>query len=211
KTVEIIFPMLCRGELFSLSLDDGASFIPVRREKTMLIYGDSITHGYDAIHPADHYTEIMARTLGYSVYNLGIGGEMFNPGLAACGYPVTPDVILTAYGTNDWSNLPAETLEPNTWGFFRTLREKFPDSRIVALTPVERGDSGTPRKYGSFDRIAALLKTVAAEIPGMDAVDCTAFIPKDPAYFSPDFLHPVDRGFAPYADGVIAALKKLGL
>lgn len=208
KTVELVFPVLCEGKLLSLALDDGASLIPVKREKVLLAYGDSITHGYDAIHPSQCYAERTARALGYELYNLAIGGEVFCPGLAACGFPVQPDLITVAYGTNDWAHKTRAELFDNCRGFYRNLRDAFPSVPVFALSPVWRGDCGMPTQAGAFADVRELIFETAAALPGVTALDGTDFIPKEPRYYSSDILHPVDEGFAFYADSLVSALRK---
>lgn len=211
KTVEVVFPVLCEGKLLAVGLEDASAVLPCPHGKTMLAYGDSITHGYDAVHPSQCYAERTARALGYRLYNLAIGGEVFRPGLAACGYPVQPDVITAAYGTNDWSHRTRKALEDDCRGFYTALREAFPGVPIFALTPVWRGDCGTPTAAGTFDSVRALIFDTASSLPGVTAVDGTDFVPADPRLYSSDQLHPTDDGFAPYADSLIRALRAAGI
>ena len=51
KTVIIYLPWSVELRIESLCLDDQAEIIPVKTEKTLLVFGDSITHGYDAVTP----------------------------------------------------------------------------------------------------------------------------------------------------------------
>ena len=113
--------------LEELSLEDGAALVPVCREKKILQFGDSITHGYDALHPAASYSVRLADALGMECCNKAIGGDMFCPGLAALPEETAPDVITAAYGTNDWSNRTEDVYAENCLGFYKALRETYPD------------------------------------------------------------------------------------
>lgn len=63
KTVCIHFPWSVCSMLEELSLDDGSFIEPVKREKKILIFGDSITQGYDAADPMNRYAANLADAL----------------------------------------------------------------------------------------------------------------------------------------------------
>ena len=67
----------------------------------MLVYGDSITHGYDALAPSKAYSVSVPFTLSANAINKAIGGEIFFPTLARIKSNINPDYITVAYGTND--------------------------------------------------------------------------------------------------------------
>ena len=211
KRVKLVFPWSAGSEICALELDDGASFMPVKPEKTVLIYGDSITHGYDASLPELSYASILAEHLGADCINKAIGGEIFRPALAELADRVEPSLITVAYGTNDWSGVNNEKLESNANRFFALLRKHYPNSPILMLAPVWRGDWQRERPAVAFREIPALFESIAQKIGNAYVVDCFGFIPPDPANFSPDVIHPNDDGFAHYAKGVVTALKELDI
>ena len=211
KRVKILFPWSAGSEVCALELDDGASFVPVKPEKTVLIYGDSITHGYDAQIPENSYASILADYLGGNCINKAIGGAIFHPAFAELKDDVTPSVITVAYGTNDWSGVNNEKLVANATAFYTILRQNYPNATIVMLTPVWRGDWQRERPAVAFREIPAVFEQIARKIGNAYVVDCFGFIPHDPANYSPDVLHPNDAGFAHYAKGVVEALKKLDI
>ena len=211
KRVKILFPWSSGSYIRALALDDGASFAAVKPEKTVLIYGDSITHGYDAKQPENSYASILAEFLGANCINKAIGGAVFRPGMAALKDDVQPSLITVAYGTNDWSGVNNENLVKNATGFYTALRENYPDAPILMLAPVWRKDWQRERPAVAFRQIPEIFAQIAAQIGNAYVLDCFDFIPHDPANYSPDVLHPNDAGFAHYAKCVVEAIKDLNL
>ncbi len=208
KQIDICLPWSVNAVLEELSLDDGAALEPVHREKKIVQFGDSITHGYDAIHPSAAYSVRLADALGMEGVNKAIGGEMFCPGLAALPDDFVPDVITVAYGTNDWSNRTEDVYAENCRAFYQTLRDVYPDAKLFALLPIWRGDQNPPRKFGDFARIFPLIRDICSGISGIEVIDCYDFVPKDEAYFADRVLHPNDRGFVHYFENLHAAIRE---
>ena len=80
----------------------------------MIMFGDSITHGYDALNPSFSYANRLADLLNADFVNKGIGGERFFPTLAQLKDDIEPDYITVAYGTNDWAHSPKEVFDKNS-------------------------------------------------------------------------------------------------
>ena len=209
KRVKIIFPWSSGSYIRALELDDGAAFVAAKPAKTALIYGDSITHGYDAAVPENSYAAILAEHLGMNCINKAIGGAVFRPDMAVLKDAVEPEIITVAYGTNDWSGVNNEKLEANAAGFFAALRANYPHTPIVMLAPVWRGDWQRERPAVAFRQIPEIFEKIAAQVGNAYVVDCFDAIPHDKANYSPDVLHPNDAGFAHYAKCVIEAVDKI--
>lgn len=208
KKVKIYFPWTAKAKLNALELDDGASIAPVEHSRRLLIFGDSITHGYDAAEPSRSYAAQLVDALDARAINKGIGGEVFNPLLSALPDEFSPDVVTVAYGTNDWSHRPLEEFLRDSEAFFANLWRLYPNSKIFALTPVWRGDIEKKTPMGEFSTVTKQLKRIADAIPTVTVIDCLDFIPHDALMYGPDVLHPNFLGFSFYADGVIEAIKK---
>ncbi|MBO5868732.1 MAG: SGNH/GDSL hydrolase family protein, partial [Oscillospiraceae bacterium] len=104
KLVELYLPWSVCTLLKGMTLDDGSFVTPVKRSKKMLIFGDSITQGYDVHQYSRHYTTLLAEKLDADPVNKAIGGEIFFPDLSAIAdRELKPDLITVAYGTNDWA------------------------------------------------------------------------------------------------------------
>ena len=208
KTVKIYFPWSANSRLASLELDDGASIVPVAHRLKMISFGDSITHGYDAINPSLTYTSLVADALDAEMINKGIGREVFRPALSAIRDSFDPDIITVAYGTNEWSLRTAEQFYNDSEAFYADLSRHYPKSKIFALTPIWRGDLNTKTPMGAFETVARQLERIADALPNVTLIDCIDFVPHEAKMFSPDVLHPNMLGFSYYAKGVIKAIKE---
>ena len=206
KRVKILMPWAACSKLAALTLDDGAGFAPIQKEKTLILFGDSITQGYDAQIPENSYAARLVSALDWNGINKAIGGEIFCPELAGLADDVTPDLITVAYGTNDWSRFGR--LTEDAAAFFRTLRSTYPASPIILLAPVWRADWQDPDR-DDFRRVAQTLEQIAGEVGNAHFIDCFSFIPADTDLFSDLYLHPNDEGFRHYAEGLIPAVFKL--
>ena len=202
KRVKILFPWAACSKLLALTLDDGASFVPVQKEKTILLFGDSITQGYDAVIPENSYASQLVAALDANGINKAIGGEVFCPELASLPDAGTPDLITVAYGTNDWSRFGC--LTEDAAEFYRTLRKTYPKTPIVALAPVWRADLHDRPDHSDFRLVAKTLEAIASEVENVRFIDCFGFIPEDTALYSDLYLHPNDEGFRHYAEGLIS-------
>ena len=208
KTVTLYFPWSVDLRIGDLDLADGAQFQPVRPAKTLLAFGDSITQGYDALHPCRRYAAVLADALGAEERNKAIGGEVFCPTLAETADPLEPDYITVVYGTNDWSKTERETFLENARAFYSALQRNYPKAMLVALMPIWRKDRGEVRPYGSFEQMRQDLREVAEQL-GIPVIDCYDFVPKDSSYFADLRLHPNDRGFEAYAAALCDAFRSL--
>ena len=207
KRVVIYFPWSACLKLNSLELDDGASLSPVERPVKMIMFGDSITHGYDAANPSTSYASLLTDALNAESINKGIGGEIFRPQLAAARDSFEPDIITVAYGTNDWGVCASkEQFDAVCEGFYSELSRAYPNARIYAMTPIWRGDHKKITRVGELQYIAKKINEVAESLPNVTAVDCFEFIPRDPQLFSYDTLHPVSSGFRFYAEALAKAI-----
>lgn len=205
KTVSVYFPWTSDLRLEAVSLEAGTLFEPTLAEKTLLMFGDSITQGYDAIHPSKRYGALLADALGAREINKAIGGEIFFPPLARSEEDLEPDYITVAYGTNDWNGTTPEVMKKHAREFYSALQNKYPRAKLFALLPIWRKDRDEERPYGNFDQMRQDLAAVAKDL-GISVIDCYDFVPKDPSYFADLRLHPNDRGFEAYADHLAKAI-----
>ncbi len=130
--------------------------------KTVAFLGDSITEGLGTTASKYRYDRRLAKALGFTALNYGIGGtriahqhtasEKPRWDLCFCGraYNLDPhaDLIVVFGGTNDFGHgdapfgTPADTTPDTFWGavdfLMRLLRQKYPKSRLAFLTPIRR-------------------------------------------------------------------------
>ena len=210
KEVLLYFPVSVKVYFSEIYVSDESFLEPVKPEKKMLVFGDSITQGYDAAYSCNSYVSRLCRLLGVEEFNKAIGGEVFWPALAEAKETFVPDLISVAYGTNDWSK--SKTLEEfrdNAKGFFVNLSKTYPGVPIYAVSPIWRKNYMLEKPCGDFHGVQKYFEEIAREIPQMTVIRGWDFVPQDSQYFRDGTLHPNDEGFAFYADALYAELKKL--
>ena len=209
KRLCIHFPWSAVGTVERIELDDGAFVRPIVKRKKIIMYGDSITQGYDSLNPSHSYAARLAEFLDADAVNKGIGGSVFMPSLVSERVGYTPDIITVAYGTNDWRGASFEGFSERCERFFANLAENYPDTPIAAISPIWRADFGDIHELGEFSRVAEKIRSVADMHGNVFFIDGTDFIPKDTVYFRDGYLHPNDKGFEVYASSLAAELERI--
>lgn len=211
--ITVYFPNLMRMDLSNICLT-GASFAePVSSKMKILCLGDSITQGYDAYHSSLSYVNRLSEALDAEILNQAVGGEIFDEKIPDEELPFDPDLILVAYGTNDWAVQPdRETFLSAAEAFFKKIKEIYPDKKIVYISPIWRGDYQRPfgnqdTHVGVFDESVKALQILAKEY-GLFVVDGIPLTPHISDFFADEFLHPNELGFGFYAENLLRALRE---
>lgn len=208
KKVKILFPWSVCSRIVSLQLDDNAHIFPIKKKCNILMLGDSITQGYDAMAPENAYAIQLSNSLNAEAINKGIAGEQFFPALSKLADNFKPDLITVAYGTNDWRHSTREKFENNCTEFFGNLRNTYPNVKIIAFTPIWRVDINEPQEFGkSLKFVSSFIKNIAKTTDNMEVIDCIDFVPHDASFYQTDGVHPIDSGFLHYGKNLIDALK----
>ena len=203
----IYFPWSVQGIINGIEIDDGAEITPVIKSKKVIMYGDSITQGYDSESPSRSYASQLADYLDADVINKGIGGSVFMPELTNIKSDYAPSLITVAYGTNDWNICGYDDFEKRCRSFFNNLITNYPDTNILAIAPIWRADSDEERSFGKFSKVAETLKNISALNKSISFINGIDFIPKDKKYYRDSYLHPNDMGFDFYINSLINELK----
>lgn len=203
KRVELYFPWSMAVTLKSLSLKNATFVTGVKSDKKLLVFGDSITQGYDSFHPYNRYTCALSSALNMQEVNKAIGAECFVPELANLKENFTPDLMSVAYGTNDWSKTEKEVFTERAYKFYENLRKNYKEVQILALCPIWRADSLLPKMGYAFTEVKKTIEKIAEKIDGITVIDCFDFVPQDKNLFSDKYLHPTDSGFKFYSDRLI--------
>lgn len=205
KRVKILLPWSVRSQLAELSLDCGAVVTPVGKSLKMLMFGDSITQGYDAYSPEKAYAIQLSTALDAEALNKGIAGEQFFAGFGKTKDDFEPDLITVAYGTNDWRHAKCEKFLSSCKGFFENIRANYPNVKIVAITPLWRVDINNEQEFGRpLSFVGEYIKRIAESVPNMVVIDGINLIPHNPKYFQTDGVHPIDAGFELFAKNLIS-------
>jgi len=209
KNVSVYLPWSVPTQIEELSLAGGSFVKPIIRNKKMLVFGDSITQGYDTLHPSKHYISLLADQLQADVYNKAIGGEVFVPALADTAEEFVPEYIFVAYGTNDWSKTELDSFRHHCKMFYEVLSRKYPSSKIFALTPIWRKDYQEQHVCGAFSLISDYIAEVAETLENVYCLHGFDFVPHQEEMYGDLRLHPKDEGFSHYAKNVYQAIKKI--
>lgn len=208
KKVCIYLPWSVAVEICELSLDENAFVKPIKPAKKLLIFGDSITQGYDALHPSRRYASRLAEALDAEEINKGIGGERFFPPLAESRDDFEPDYISVSYGSNDWNKITEEDFKCKCQAFYTALSKHYPKAQIFALTPIWRKDYEEPRAFGQFGNVAEDIENIVSSFKNITCIRGFEFVPQDETYFGDLRLHPNDVGFDHYFQNLYEQIAK---
>ncbi len=208
KQVRIVLPHSAGVKLGALELTDAGYIRPVKKNTVILAYGDSITQGYDALHPTNTYAMRLADEFDAEIFNKGIGGAAFSPAFAAVKNGIDPDFITIAYGTNDWTSRTYERISQDATAFIQNVVTNYPTKPIFVLSPIWRWDIDTEKPSGRFGVVEEILAAACKAHKNVTFISGTDLIPHDGAYFGDLRLHPNDKGFEEYFNNLIPAIKK---
>ena len=209
KEVAVYLPWNMYMSLSCVAVDDGAFIAPVKPKYQMLCFGDSITQGYDAQLPSNKYVTQLAQYLEAEEHNKAIGGDWFFPELVLEKEDFKPDYISVAYGTNDWSRYSKEMLSENCKAFFTNIHSTYPDAKVIVITPIWRKDKDAPGRTIVFEDLEGIIADAIKGYDNMVLIPGYDLVPHDESYFADLRLHPNDKGFACYFEGIKKALQEV--
>lgn len=195
KTVVIYLPYSVALKLEELSLDDGAFIEAVKPKKKLLVYGDSITQGFDILRSCNHYIPRLANVLGAEVFSKAIAGEVFWSELTSIKQSYTPDYIVVSYGTNDWSSKTEESFKAECVGFFEKLINHYPASKVFVLSPIWADVGNKETKFGKHEKVEMCIRDIVADFENAVVISGFDFLPHESKYFADASMHPNDEGF----------------
>ena len=208
KTVIVHLPWSMKTYLQEIALDDGAFVEPVKYGKKMLVLGDSITCGLDALHPSMRYISRLCEALDAEEFNKAIGGERICPDLIRQADDFVPDYILVAYGTNDWRCSLKETFFQDCESFFQVLHDRYPDVMTFVVTPIWRADLDAHSYFDSFHDIEDHMRKVTSDMKNVHVIRGFDFVPHGTEYFGDSRLHPNEAGFDHYFRNLYTEIQK---
>lgn len=207
KTVTVHLPWNKKIALQELSLDDGAFVEPIKPEKKLLAFGDSITQGFDSLRPSRRYIARLADALGAEEFNKAVGAEHYYPALAATKESFTPDYITVAYGTNDWSNSTPEVFHANVKAFYSNLTANYPGVKTFAISPVWRPNWETVNAFSSFTEIEKGIREATRGMDNVTVISGFDLVPHDTDFYGDGRLHPNAEGFDHYFNNLWDIIK----
>lgn len=209
KELAVYFPYSVFIDDIKIELEDGAEIEPVRPKKKLLVYGDSISQGYDAIRPSHRYTARIADFLGAEEINKAIGGEIFVPELVEEKLDFNPDYIIVAYGTNDWSTTDGKDFYQNVKSFYGFLSQNYPYSVIFAITPIWRLNYEESKPFGDFFSVERIIRDATSDFKNVNVIPGFDLVGHDKKLFADLRLHPRDAGFDEYYENLSKKIEEL--
>jgi lysophospholipase L1-like esterase len=194
---------------------------------TVVAYGDSITHGYGEsrlshIRPyLPPWPELFVHRLKeiyhdkhIQFYNSSQSGATSRWGKDYAGRMVAslnPDLVLVAFGQNDFWSISADSFAANIADIMRTIRKKNSKAEFILISTLRFDPAYTTNSqyWNVVGEYAKKLKAMNG--PGVQFVDMTAisqwvYAAKKPKDCMHDPLHPNDYFARWYAQSLVAAL-----
>ena len=217
----VLFHPRSTVELQHVVVEDRARVEPAPRwgnGPSVLLHGDSITHGTRASRPGLTYVAQLGYLLETEVYNLGFGGSAWGDAPVAeyiAGLDAW-EVLVLVLGTNTYGRAHESGVAyGRTYArFLDTVRERHPYKPILCVTPIYRRQDGPPAEPNAAGSTPeeyrqAITSAVQARIAQGDGhlhlLDGQALI-GDRKGLSLDLVHPDDHGMAKMARGIAEAL-----
>ena len=193
------------------NLTTNGSLKPLPAHGYLLALGDSITQGFVCGKPSYAFPAQIAATLGIDLVNQAVAGHVFDERTLG-GFSLwrgeSPEVIVVAYGTNDWARMRSvEGIEGGAKAFLDRLSWFFPKTPTYVLSPLWRVDEHEPMPCGQpLTWMHQMLGRVCSRHPNMRIVDGYHGIPKDPSLFMDGRLHPRQESMGLVADLLLEAM-----
>ena len=195
KYVRIVFPHSVIPMIEEVQLEDATYLMPVKNKRTIVFYGDSITQGYDSLHPARSFANLLADAFDAEVFNKALGGALFDSAIVEATSLTDIDYMVAAYGTNDWNSVDLDTFQKNAKAFFHAVQKVYPNVPKYIITPLWRKDWQTTKRCGPFSVLEEVIRDIFDNQENITVISGVDLIPHDENLFGDLFLHPNDEGF----------------
>ena len=201
---DVVLYMPCDVMLAIRNLTLNGDCIPAPRGEKVLWMGDSITQGIGTPYSSCTYVNTVGRLMGYDILNQGIGGYKYDEGslLPMPGY--TPDKIVVAFGTNQFTE---ERAVADVRDYYARLHKLYGDTPVLCITPLWR--TGEPDYAERLRQYGEAIRKVCADYPHVTVVDGWKLVPHLPCYFK-DGLHPNALGATVYGHALTEEIRKIG-
>ena len=197
----LIFPSHESGAICDVALSDGATYRRYKHSygKKILFIGDSITQGWDTVSDSNSYAYQVSLRYDADTVIFGVGGAYFHESILPSVDVYHHDVVIVAFGANDWSR-GIDAIKENMPKFLDRLLDVYHNSQIIGLTPISGRSGHKPDK----DPFREFINRTYCDygIPYIDGTDLVS--PSEDNYA--DRYHPNDKGYLEMADNLIPKL-----
>jgi hypothetical protein len=213
RDITIYLALYSPVKVREIGLADDASIesaAPFALSEPVVFYGTSITQGGCASRPGMSYQAILGRMLNLNHVNLGFSGN--GKGEAEVAHAVAElnaacFVLDFAQNNADVDSL-AQVYDP----FIGILRERHPETPIVAITPIYAAGEVTGSQRN--EQMRALIRKVVSRRIGagdthLQLVEGTDLLGPSRVDGLVDGTHPNDLGFQWMAEGLAERLRKV--
>jgi len=210
KCIKILFPHSVSAEIEDIEISNATYIAPIeKKSKTLLVYGDSITQGYDSPHPSLTYAYKLSEYLDARLVNKALGGACFCPDFVAANEEMDADWIICSYGSNDWRMLAHDEIIKNAQNFMDIITKKYPKTPIFVLTPIWRADydSEENKQFGDFFNIERIIKDAVKPYKNITLISGWDLVPHDKNLYGDLYLHPNIKGFEYFVKNLAEKIK----
>lgn len=233
----VLLPHACMVECLSIVSDAPVTpTVPSTTTPRWTHYGSSISHGTQAVNPADRWPAQVANTLSLDCTDLSLSGNaQLDPAVARTMAHTPADIITAVIGINivNADSMRERTFVPAVHGFLDTLRDGQPDTPIVLFSacscPIQEETPGpvVMRQDGSFatvhrdvdqddgalklSRTRTLLEQIVRSRgdPHLTLIDGRRLLGPDDTGYLKDNLHPDQVGIDLIASRFAAILRPM--
>lgn len=216
RDITIYLALYSPVKVLEIGLEKDAALdlpLPFALPAPVIFYGTSITQGGCASRPGMSYQAILGRQLNLNHVNLGFSGNGKGEAVMArtvAEIDAAAFVLDFAQNNSDVESL-GQVYDP----FIGILRERHPETPVVAITPIYAAGEVTGGRRNEEMR-ALIRKVVSRRIAAGDAhlqlVEGTDLLGPSRVDGLVDGTHPNDLGFQWMAEGLAGRLRKvLGL
>lgn len=138
---QVFLPMKSQPELIKFDIDDGAKLqqVEIKKRKTYLAIGDSITHGVGQDYSYQSYAPQLAKHFDAELFNLAVGGGKVSVPIANMTKDwKSVDFITVLIGYNDlhFDKKSPETYKEAYVKLLKQLSSHHPKAKIFCISPL---------------------------------------------------------------------------
>ena len=213
REITLYLPLYMRVKVLGIGIAQDARCAkarPFALPKPIVFYGTSITQGGCASRSGMSYQAMLGRALNVDFVNLGFSGNgKGEPVVARAVAEIDAACFVLDFAQN---NPSVESLQEAYDPFIAVLREKHPQTPILAITPIANSRERT--NTGRSEAMRQLIREVVSRRIGagdtrLQLIEGTDLLGPSRLDGLVDGTHPNDLGFQWMADGLAARLAKM--